>query len=162
MDVVDLPVSLGGRVKDYIGSSQRRRAALPPLCARELMRGSLVTAFCGLLLLGCASASVIPLSADTIEINTTAAPVCSTAGARYAGFRRAAIETINRGFDRFVIFPDAPVRKSGNPFDPPSHKQRLLVQMFHESDPEAKGAMSARATLGEDWQEIVTRNPITC
>ena len=73
----------------------------------DSIRGFVVIALCGFLLLGCVGpkSSVIPLSADTIEITTTASLACGTAGARNAAFTRAAIETINRGFDRFVIFP---------------------------------------------------------
>jgi hypothetical protein len=55
------------------------------------------------LLFGCAHSSTIPLSADTIRITTSAAPVCGATGAQSVAFRRAAIETINRGFDRFLV-----------------------------------------------------------
>ena len=52
---------------------------------------------------GCAQSATMPLSADTMRITTSAAPVCGSTGAQNAAFRRAAVETINRGYDKFVI-----------------------------------------------------------
>ena len=51
----------------------------------------------------CTKSTAIPLSADTVQITTSAAPVCGVTGAQAVALRRAAIETINRGFDRFII-----------------------------------------------------------
>lgn len=56
-----------------------------------------------LVVCGCASSSTMPLSADTVRIITSAAPVCGPTGAQNVAHRRAAIETINRGFDSFLI-----------------------------------------------------------
>jgi len=52
---------------------------------------------------GCASSSVMPLAADTVQITTSAAPICGAAGAQSVAAKQAAMETIKRGFDRFVI-----------------------------------------------------------
>lgn len=52
---------------------------------------------------GCARSAAIPLSNDTVQITTSAAPVCGVTGAQTVALRRAAIETINRGFDKFMI-----------------------------------------------------------
>lgn len=52
---------------------------------------------------GCANSSTMPLSADTVRIMTSAAPVCGPTGAQNVALRRASIETINRGFDSFLI-----------------------------------------------------------
>ena len=52
---------------------------------------------------GCARSSVIPVAGDTIQITSSAAPVCGAVGAQSVAVRRASIETINRGFDRFII-----------------------------------------------------------
>src|SRR6185312_3798269 len=54
-------------------------------------------------LAGCASTSTIPLSQDTFQITASAAPACGTAGAQQVAFKQAAVETIRRGYDRFVI-----------------------------------------------------------
>jgi hypothetical protein len=56
-----------------------------------------------IVLAGCTRAAVMPLSADTVQVTVQAAPVCGQVGAQNVALRRAAIETINRGFDRFVI-----------------------------------------------------------
>jgi len=56
-----------------------------------------------LLLAACASASVLPMSADTLQISARAAPICGGAGAESIAFRRAAVETIRHNFDRFII-----------------------------------------------------------
>lgn len=55
------------------------------------------------LLSGCASTSVMQTDANTIALTTAAAPICGSAGAQKVAYQRAAIETINHGFDRFII-----------------------------------------------------------
>ena len=40
---------------------------------------------------------------NTISLTTSAAPICGGAGAQQVAYQRAAIETINHGFDRFII-----------------------------------------------------------
>ena len=52
---------------------------------------------------GCAQSSVLDMASDTIQISTSAAPVCGQAGAQEVAAKRAAIETLNRNFDRYVI-----------------------------------------------------------
>ncbi len=54
-------------------------------------------------LTGCARTSVMPLAADTVQVTVEAAPVCGQTGAQQVALKTAAIETINRGYDRFVI-----------------------------------------------------------
>lgn len=63
----------------------------------------ILLAACAVVLCGCAKSSTIPLSADTMRITTSAAPVCGATGAESVAFRRAAVETINRGYDKFII-----------------------------------------------------------
>ncbi|QYK43168.1 MAG: hypothetical protein KF887_08750 [Paracoccaceae bacterium] len=55
------------------------------------------------LLSSCASTSVTPVARNQIIINTSAAPVCGSSGAQGVAARMAAVETIRRGFERFVI-----------------------------------------------------------
>jgi hypothetical protein len=43
------------------------------------------------------------LDANTVQISTSAAPVCGAQGAQQVATTRAAIETITRGYDRYVI-----------------------------------------------------------
>lgn len=58
-------------------------------------------------LLGCAGAATMPLSNDTVQITSRAAPVCGSEGAERIALRQASVETIRRGFDRFVILDAA-------------------------------------------------------
>jgi hypothetical protein len=51
----------------------------------------------------CAKSATMPLSVDTFQLTTSAAPVCGRTGAQNVAVRRAAIETINRGYDKFLI-----------------------------------------------------------
>ena len=52
---------------------------------------------------GCVRTSVMPVAADTVQISTRAAEVCGAEGAQRVAFLQAAVETIRRGYDRFVI-----------------------------------------------------------
>ncbi|MCP4286250.1 MAG: hypothetical protein GY792_17685 [Gammaproteobacteria bacterium] len=51
----------------------------------------------------CASTSTIPLAQDTVQITARAAPACGGAGAEKVALKQSAVETINRGYDRFVV-----------------------------------------------------------
>jgi hypothetical protein len=147
--------------------------------------------FAAALILGaCARSSTIPLSADTFQLLTSAAPVCGTAGAQTVAVRRAAIETINRGFDKFVILNAAaannvrvagytPVQphttgavygntmtatttySGGYPIVAGTHDQGLIVKMFKNDDPHGGNAISARGMLGPKWQEVVQEGAAT-
>jgi hypothetical protein len=52
---------------------------------------------------GCARSSAMPLAQDTVQISSHAALACGGEGAQKVAFQRAAVETIRRGYDRFVI-----------------------------------------------------------
>lgn len=54
-------------------------------------------------LVACASSSTIPLAKNAVHIDTQAAPVCGSRGARKLALRQAAVETINRGYDSFIV-----------------------------------------------------------
>ena len=56
-----------------------------------------------LVLTGCVRSAVTPLSANTIEITSSAAPACGRIGAQKIACQRAAIETIKRGYDKYII-----------------------------------------------------------
>lgn len=58
------------------------------------------------MLAACARSATLPLSADIVQITTSAAPACGQSGAQSVALRRAAIETINRGYDKFLIVGD--------------------------------------------------------
>jgi hypothetical protein len=63
----------------------------------------LLAVFMALLLAACARSSVLDYASDTIQITTSAAPVCGQAGAQEVANRQAAIETLKRGYDRYVV-----------------------------------------------------------
>jgi len=51
----------------------------------------------------------------------------------------------------------------GQPIIGGSHDQLIIVQMFHSGDPGAENALSARALLGPNWQQIVAKGfPRNC
>lgn len=67
----------------------------------------LLLAVVALTLCACAKSSTMPLSLDTIRITSSAAPICGATGAQSVATRRASIETIKRGFDKFLILDSA-------------------------------------------------------
>jgi hypothetical protein len=67
------------------------------------MSRSIIVALVALFLSGCARSGAMPLAQDTVQISTSAAPVCGRQGAQKVAFQRAAVETLRLGYDRFVI-----------------------------------------------------------
>jgi hypothetical protein len=61
----------------------------------------------GWLLSACAYSSSLDVASDTIQVTTEAAPVCGQAGAQKVAAQRAAIETLKRGYDRYIILDGA-------------------------------------------------------
>lgn len=55
------------------------------------------------LLGACASSSVMDVASDTIVISTAAAPACGQRGAQEVAVKRAAYETLKRGYDKYII-----------------------------------------------------------
>ena len=146
----------------------------------------------------CARSAILPLSADTIQITTSAAPVCGATSAQNVALRRAAIETISRGFDKFVILAadaknnvgivgytpvigtttgSATINSYGNiatfqgsatttysggyPIVAGTHDQALVVKMFRDDDPLGSNAISARSTLGPNWEMTIKQSTRT-
>ena len=64
---------------------------------------SVILLLAAVALAGCARTSVMPLAADTVQITTKAARFCGSQGAQELALKIAAIETIDRGYDRFFI-----------------------------------------------------------
>lgn len=115
---------------------------------------------------GCAFNSVQQLSTDTFQVSVTSAPICGRDGASKVSQQIAAIETIKRGRDRFLIVN----AQSGSEFGgfaagvPLSRgQQSIIVKTPSEEEPDFARALSARQILGPDWQSIVARGaPGTC
>jgi hypothetical protein len=143
---------------------------------RELVTACALAAALG----GCAATSTIPLAQDTVQITTRAAPVCGPASAEKLALKQAAVETIRRGFDRFVVLNaqasgtyrgNEPVyvqsmgggmytARGGEAIIAPN--QGLTIKMFKDGDPQGGNALPARETLGPDWQEQVKKDTLTC
>jgi hypothetical protein len=110
-----------------------------------------------LALAGCARGEAVRTSANTMMVQTSAAPVCGGGGALQVAQRVAAIETIRAGYDRYIITGG----QSQNNFRG-AHDQGLAVAMFREGEPGGQQAVSARAELGPNWEEQVKNGIRTC
>lgn len=58
---------------------------------------------CAAILMGCASTSVTPVARNQVIISTSAAPACGRSGSLKVANGLAAVETIRRGYERFMI-----------------------------------------------------------
>ena len=54
-------------------------------------------------LTGCARTSTAPVGADTIEVTVRVGAICDGGDAERLARRHAAVETIRRGFDDYVV-----------------------------------------------------------
>ena len=138
-----------------------------------------------LLLSGCVKVSTVPLATDMVQITARAAPACGREGAEQVALHQASVETIKRGFDRFIIVNSSasstfqqvgttPITGQvspygqvnlygGQPIITGKHEQVFAIKMFHEKDPAGNKALSAKTLLGANWQELVAKDtPITC
>ena len=106
------------------------------------------------------------MSQDTFKISTNAAPACGPTGARNVAFKAAAIEVIRKGGDKFIIVGDnTDMGMQGDIFNGfnTNYSQGMVVRMIREGSAEASNALSARAQLGANWQQIVADGvPPTC
>lgn len=112
-----------------------------------------------LVLSACAQTTVQQMSRDTFKVDTSAAPACGPSGARNVAFKAAAIEVIRKGGDKFILADDRTDMDGWSG----THAQGMIVKMIPEGSREAGNALSARQTLGGNWQEIVQKGvPMTC
>lgn len=114
----------------------------------------------------CTQTQIQPMTKDTFKVATHAAPACGPAGARNVAFKSAAIEVIRKGGDKFVIVGDqTDSGMQGDIFSGfhQNYSQGMVVKMIPEGTREAANALSARETLGADWQTLVSKGaPTTC
>ena len=133
---------------------------------------------------GCARTSTTPLDANTIEITVRVATICDGRDAERLAHLHAAVETIRRGFEDYVVIDSfggdhladhAPLTarstlygSSSTPIssgDAPllAHHRVLTVQMFQAGRGESSATVSAHAVLGDDWKALVAKGaPATC
>lgn len=143
------------------------------------MKLKLLPVLLAAVLTGCASSDVTPLSRNAVQIDVSAAPVCGKSGARRLAYKKAAVETINRGYDKFIIadassysqsrvIGTTPLYVSGNyiyggqPIRGGSHNAGLIVQMYRNGQAGSGNALDARQQLGPNWQTIVNERTVTC
>mgnify|MGYP005998382035 CR=1 FL=1 len=99
------------------------------------------------------------MTQTSFKVSTRAAPACGASGARNVAFRAAAVEVIRRGHDLFVISGDT----TGYDGWSGVNQQGMVVQLVDPRSSEAGNALSARQTLGADWQTAVKDGtPNTC
>jgi hypothetical protein len=116
-------------------------------------------------LVGCVETSVQPLTQSSFKISTQAEDMCGAKGTREIAFREAAIEVIKRGADRFIVVGDQSRSEiTGGMFTTyggfdtyGTNTQDMVIQIIQKGDPRMKDALSARQTLGPDWQAIVAK-----
>ncbi|MDP3264315.1 MAG: hypothetical protein U1E06_04790 [Tabrizicola sp.] len=123
--------------------------------------------FAGLLVFvaGCVETSVQPLTQSSFKISTEAEDLCGAKGTREIAFREAAIEVIKRGADRFVVVGDqSKTEITGGMFTTyggfdtyGTNTQDMVIQIIQKGDPRINDSLSARQTLGADWQAIVAK-----
>ncbi|MDA9020171.1 hypothetical protein N9H60_03225 [Flavimaricola sp.] len=122
--------------------------------------------FAGALLAACAETSVMQMSQDTFRVQTNAAPACGPTGARNLAYRAAATEVIRKGGDLYIIGSDqSDTGMTGDIFSGfyQNYSQGIVVRMIDPNSPDARNALSARETLGPEWQTLLAEGvPNTC
>lgn len=120
----------------------------------------------GVLVAGCATTDIQPMSKDTFKVSTNAESACGPSGTRNVAFKAAAIEVVRKGGDKFIIVNDATdMGMQGDIFTgfDTNYSQGMVVKMIADHSREAGNALSAREQLGANWQEIVAKGvPQTC
>ena len=110
---------------------------------------------------GCAQVNTMQLAKDRVQITASAAPICGIVGPQNLAAQQAAIETLRRGYDSYII------EGADHQWEPHgghiAHSQDVVVKMFHQNEPGSAEAISAREVLGPKWQQIINQdNPTTC
>lgn len=133
---------------------------------------------------GCARTSTVPLDADTVQIAVRVATICDARDADRLVRRQAAVETIRRGFEDYVVIHsvggdhiagEAPATARTTLYgsgtgpllsgDAPllAHHRVLTVRMFRAGEGDSATSVSARAVLGDNWEALVMKGaPTSC
>jgi hypothetical protein len=131
-----------------------------------IIRKLIAVVFVGASLTACAETSVMPMSQDTFRVQTNAAPACGPTGARNLAYKAASIEVIRKGGDLYIIGSDhSDTGMTGDIFNGfyQNYSQGIVVRMVDPKSSDARNALSARETLGPEWQTIVAEGvPNTC
>jgi hypothetical protein len=101
---------------------------------------------------GCAGVQVSRLSSNTFLIEAGSDATCGGAAAGQLASRAAAVETIRRGYQRFVIGGGSGEVGMGLG----GQETSIRVVMLKPGDPGFEAATDARAFLGPNWAAIAT------
>ena len=118
-----------------------------------------------ILIAGCAKTSTMPLSRNVVQVSVNAAPACGITGAQRVALRIAAAETVNRGFERFIIGgteQSSELIVAGGGF---MHRRNQVINvvMLNRGDTGFENGLDAKQTLGSDWQKkLDTSGRTTC
>ena len=133
---------------------------------------------------GCARTSTTSVGEDTIEITVHVATICDARDAERLAQRHAAVETVRRGFDDYMVIGsvggdhvagDTPAtarttlygssgRTLFSEYAPLlAHHRMLTIRMFRAGEGDSAATVSARAVLGDGWEAIAAKGaPNTC
>ena len=134
-------------------------------------------------LAACGKTDTVTLSSNTSKIAATGSVFCGDKGITQFAIRRAAVETLRRGFDNFVLLDTRHARKKefigyssgtvevvknpltggydtietpgGGPMYVNLLDHQVVVRMFRAAEAAPKEALSARRVLGPDWQNEI-------
>lgn len=140
----------------------------------------------------CAKTSVTPIANNQFLLSTSAAPACGRSGAAKVAAKMAAVETLRKGYPRFIILgagsannvravSTGPTYAStygnvdafgnysgrttftgGGPVFYGTNDAELRVLMLKPGDQRYSQGVDAKATLGENWKEIAEKGVQTC
>lgn len=141
-------------------------------------------------LAACARTEAVRTSANTVFVQTAAAPACGSLGAMKVAQAMAAVETIRAGYDRYIItagqaqnnvsvtempgsyqtsgsygrgyYSATTTYRPGPTIVSGSHDQGFTIVMFRDGDNGAQQAIPARDVLGPEWQDKVKNGIRTC
>jgi len=129
-------------------------------------------------LAGCARTSTAPVDENTIEITVHVPAICDARHAERIALHHAAVETIRRGFDDYIVVGTVggnhaisvgPATARTMPYrdgertlfsdDAPllGHHRLLAVRMFRAGEGDGAASVSARAVLGNEWEAIAAK-----
>ncbi len=131
-----------------------------------------------IVLAGCARTNTAPVDENTIEITVHVPAICGARDAERLALRHAAVETIRRGFDDYIVIGtvggdhaihtgpatartmlDGGRERTLFSDEAPllGHHRLLAVRMFRTGESTGAALVSARAVLGDEWEAIAAK-----
>lgn len=133
-------------------------------------------------LAGCVQSTATRTSANTVMIDTGAAPICGAGGAARVSAKMAAVETLRNGYERYMITGAQTANNvtssqmpgtwqatgsmvtytPGATIVSGTHDRTLMVHMLRRGDPGYENALDAKDALGAEWAVAVREGVKTC